>query len=417
MLVFNNFKTKTFKYFLISIPFLHAFAINAWLPLPLLVSIICFFIIGFKNKFAIDFRQEDTLLLITFFMGVFMNIFHSDLIGSKNISHIIAWSITLFFSYFWTSSWVKMSKLSFYSLGKFSTYALITVSIGVLIDFLLANLYGLYLSDIVPYSFDKMEQTQSLNGLLLRPRGLSAEPGFTAVIFEMFLPLSYLYLKNFKQRKYFIYLFSLLCYLLLTSAASIISILISYILIQIIFNKKKYFFVKLFIFSIVILFFIQFYLNLSSDFDIFKYIIGEKIDRFFMGDDIRAEILNSLFSIWQSNPFGIGFGSVSQSFQLGNKAIGSVLLYGAGALNLYLEILLSSGFIGFLSFIFFIFFKIKNVLQSKNTTVKRVLLLALFSVSIHHFFISEIWFPMIWVLFALTNNIKTLSINDDFNTI
>lgn len=411
MLVFNDFKTKTFKYFLISIPFLHAFAINTWLPLPLLVSIICFFIICFKNKFVVSFRKEDTLLLVTYFIGVFMNIFYSDQIGSKNFTHIIAWSVSLFFFYFWTSSWIKMTKLSFYSLGRFSTYALIIVSIGVLFDFLLANIYGLYLSDIVPYSFDEMDQTQSLDGLLLRPRGLSAEPGFTAVIFEMFLPLSYLYLENFKKRKYFIYLFSIICYLLLTSAASIVSILASYILIQIIFSRKKFFFFKLFILSIIILFLVNFYSSFSSDFDIFKYVIGEKVDRFLIGDDIRAKIFKSLFSIWESNPLGIGFGTISQSFQIGNKTISSVSLYGAGALNLYLEILVSSGIIGFLSFIFFIFLKIKKVLQFNDTAVNKTLLFALFSVCNHHLFISETWFPMIWVLLALTNNIKTLTRN------
>ena len=411
MLVFNDFKTKTFKYFLISIPFLHAFAINTWLPLPLLVSIICFFIICFKNKFVVSFRKEDTLLLVTYFIGVFMNIFYSDQIGSKNFTHIIAWSVSLFFFYFWTSSWIKMTKLSFYSLGRFSTYALIIVSIGVLFDFLLANIYGLYLSDIVPYSFDEMDQTQSLDGLLLRPRGLSAEPGFTAVIFEMFLPLSYLYLENFKKRKYFIYLFSIICYLLLTSAASIVSILASYILIQIIFSRKKIFFFKLFILSIIILFLVNFYSSFSSDFDIFKYVIGEKVDRFLIGDDIRAKIFKSLFSIWESNPLGIGFGTISQSFQIGNKTISSVSLYGAGALNLYLEILVSSGIIGFLSFIFFIFLKIKKVLQFNDTAVNKTLLFALFSVCNHHLFISETWFPMIWVLLALTNNIKTLTRN------
>ena len=152
---------------------------------------------------------------------------------------------------------------------------------------------------------------------------------------------------------------------------------------------------------------------MSSDFDIFKFIIGEKLDRFFLGDDMRAEILNSLLLIWKSNPFGIGFGSISQSFQLGSKSIGSVSLYGAGALNLYLEILVSCGIIGFLSFITFLSFKIKNVMKSNNRILKKVLLFALFSVLFHHFFISEIWFPMIWVLLALTNNIKTLTMTDN----
>ena len=135
------------------------------------------------------------------------------------------------------------------------------------------------------------------------------------------------------------------------------------------------------------------------------------MDRFLIGDDIRAKIFKSLFSIWESNPLGIGFGTISQSFQIGNKTISSVSLYGAGALNLYLEILVSSGIIGFLSFIFFIFLKIKKVLQFNDTAVNKTLLFALFSVCNHHLFISETWFPMIWVLLALTNNIKTLTRN------
>ena len=414
MLILNNFKIRSLKYFIISIPFLHAFAISAWLPLPLLMAMSCFFIIGFKDKFTIGFKREDSLLLITLFMGVFMNISYSNQIGSKNFSHIIAWVTSVFFFYFWTSSWIRTSRLNYFSLGKFATYALIITSVGVFLDFILANVFGYYLSDIIPYSFDEMEVTQSLDGLLSRPRGLSAEPGFTSVIFEMFLPLAYLYLKNFKKRKYFIYFFSILSYLILTSAASIASILTAFILMQLIFNKKSQLFLKLIIYTIIILVLVNFYLNLSSDFDVFKFIIGEKLDRFLMGDDIRAEILNSLISIWKSNPLGIGFGTISQSFQIGNAAIGSVPLYGSGALNLYLEVLVASGFIGFLSFIAFILAKIKNVFKTDNITLKRVLLFALFSVSIHHFFISEVYFPMIWVLLALTNNIKTLSLEDNF---
>jgi O-antigen ligase len=156
-------------------------------------------------------------------------------------------------------------------------------------------------------------------------------------------------------------------------------------------------------------------LSLNSDFDIFKFVIGEKYNRFLSGDDIRSEILNSLLLIWKSNPMGIGFGAISQSFQLGTKSIDSVTLYGAGALNLYLEILVSCGIIGFLSFITFLSCKIKNIIKSKNKTLKKVLMFSLFTVLIHHFFISEIWFPMIWVLLALANNIKTLTITIDQN--
>ena len=409
MLVFNNLKIRTFQYFLISIPFLHAFAYNSFTPLPLLISIICFIIIGFKSKILLSFKSEDTFLIITLFMGVFMNIFYSGQIGIKNITHISAWFISLFFFYFWTSSWLKMIKLSYYSLGKFSTYALLIVSLGVLFDFILANFYGFYLSELIPYSFEQMEKSESLDGLFSRPRGFSAEPGFSAVVFEMFMPLSYLYLKNFKKRKYIIYLFSFLCYLLLTSAASIISVLTSFILIQILFSRRKDLIIKLFFSFFLVYFLVNYYLSLNSDFDIFKFVIGEKFNRFLSGDDIRSEILSSLLLIWKSNPMGIGFGAISQSFQLGTKSIDSVTLYGAGALNLYLEILVSCGIIGFLSFVTFLSCKIKNIIKSKNKTLKKVLMFSLFTVLIHHFFISEIWFPMIWVLLALANNIKTLT--------
>lgn len=406
MLVFNNLKIRTFQYFLISIPFLHAFAYNKFTPLPLLFSVISFFIIGLKNKFFLTFKKEDIFLLITFLMGVIMNVIYSSQIGVKNISHISAWGMTIFFLYFWTSSWLNRIKLSYYLLGKFSTHSLIIVSLGVLFDFILANSYGFYLSDLIPYSFDQMEKTESLLGS--RPRGFSAEPGFSAVVFEMFLPLSYLYLKNFKKRKYIIYFFSILCYLLLTSAASIASILASYVLVKIIFSKRKDFILKLSIPFFLVFLSINYYTSLNSDFQIFEAIIGIKFDRFLSGEDLRAKILISLISIWKLNPLGLGFGAISQSFQLGAKSIDSITLYGAGALNLYLEILVSCGIIGLLSFIIFLSYKIKNIIKLKNKTLKKVFLLALFSVLFHHFFISEIWFPMIWVLLALTNNFKSL---------
>lgn len=400
-----------FMGFVMTIPFLHAFSISAWLPLPLYygIGVLLLYLLSGYHTFFFD--KEDIFIIVFLICGILPIVFSVNDVGIKNITHTLAWGITIVIFYFWTNAWFHFANISFVDIGKIATFGLLIASSGVVLDFILANLFGFYLSDILPYSFEEMDVTQSLNGLLFRPRGFSAEPGFTAVVFEMFFPLAWIYLRQNRQKKVLIYSFSIVAYLLLTSAASISALLFASCMSFILFPTKimnSFIRISVFVFLtflIMILLFPNILIVLN---DIYDQVVGIKIDRMLMSDDIRVKIYESLMQISIYEPQGIGFGTISKLFSNGIARYNDVVLYGPGAINLYLEILIASGICGFLCFLLFVFFKIRKAYKFKNTIETRVILFSLFTVMFHHSLISEVWFPMLWFLLVISNNMANL---------
>lgn len=397
-----------FMVFVLTIPFLHAFALSAWLPLPLCFASFVFLTYVIKGNVILNVNKEDIFILCFILLGLLPNIFFVGNIGIKNVTHTLAWGVSIFIFYFWCNTWLRFAKISLLDIGKVSTIALLLASIGVIADFVLANTYGMYLSDIMPYSFDEMDVTQSLGGLFYRPRGFSAEPGFTAMVFEMFFPLSWIYLRSYKGKKWIVYSFSLMAYLLLTSAASICSFILAICVFALIFFSVKT--IKLFLKSISVVFVVfifcwVFFPDIFSIFgDVYHQVIGEKANRMLVDDDIRIKIYKSLTTITILNPQGVGFGTISRLYFDRIVNYDGVLLYGPGAINLYVEVLVATGILGFVNFMLFVFCKIRRVYNYRMEPEVKTILFAFLIVFFHHFFLSEIWFPMFWFLLVLANN-------------
>ncbi|WP_282125709.1 O-antigen ligase family protein [Marinifilum flexuosum] len=404
------------KWIIITIPFLHAFAINSYLPLPLVLTILSCAAVFFC-KVRLKIRIEDLCILLVLLLGILGFAIRPEFIGAKNLSHSIAWITTIMFFYFWVSYLLFYSKISLNQIAKFATVAIVVSSMGVIADLILSNTVGKYLFEILPFSISEMEASESLGGLIKRPRGLAAEPGFSAIGFEMLFPIAWIYLRD-KNRiiKNVVFTFCLFSYLVLTSAASIVSMAVAVTVafgatssINRIFKGVVIFILLvafgLFIVSIV---YPALYEVVISTFD---FVIGDKADLMTTGNKgLRRKIYESLLNLIQTEPMGIGFGTLSQYYGNGNRLLNGIPIYGPGAISLYLEVLLASGFIGLISFLCFLFAKIRRLYMIQDLLIRRMFLISIISVSLHHIFLSEIWFPMLWILCALANNISAIMI-------
>ena len=81
---------------------------------------------------------------------------------------------------------------------------------------------------------------------------------------------------------------------------------------------------------------------------------------------------------------------------------------GAGALNLYLEIAISSGYLGIISFLFFIIIVLFKSFKYSSSPERNALIFSFLWLLGHHFFLTEYYFPMIWVTIALLDKYQLL---------
>ena len=366
---------------------------------------LIFIIFIIRNEFKFIFFKEDIFIVLVLLIGLVAQLFHIQQTGIRYLTHLLFWYLSVMLFYFWTLSWIRFSKVGMDQLSVAFIVGSIIAAFGVIIDFILSNIFGFYISDVIPYAMEEMEETKNLYNIFYRPRGFSAEPGFTAVVFEMLVPLSIVYL--FKKNKVYFLLFTFfigLAYLMLTSAASFLSLALAFTLFfLIIFNLKYRFILAILLFLIYFSFFD--YINLY-----FLDVVVVKLSDVFQGDNDRINIYLSLINLSIEKPFGIGFGALATAFFF-DSFYESSPIYAAGAISLYIEVLIATGLIGLLLFIMFVLFKISRVYFVSNSSESRAILFSILLVASHHVFISEPTFPMFWVLLAIACSIKVLEKN------
>ena len=383
---------------LLSIPFLHAFGFfNISFPL-MIFSISIFFLVLSRNlNLRINFDKKDNLLIFFLLLGIISIDFSR--VGFENLGHVYLWILSIGVFYFGTKILIINNSISISKIKKVFFIGLMITSIGVIFEFFTANFFGFYLSDYLPYAIGELDETRNFSGNLYRVRGFSAEPGFTAMVYELFLPLGLLYCYK-KPHLYLFVFFILFGYLILTSAASLIILA----LLIIIFLARSNF--KNFVRSVlaISLFGLIFYNQIA--FYIFES-IGPKLLLVFIGESVRIELLTNLTSIFFNNPFGIGLGTQSFYFENYGSFQGTILP-GAGALNLYLEIAISSGYLGIISFLFFIIIVLFKSFKYSSSPERNALIFSFLWLLGHHFFLTEYYFPMIWVTIALLDKYQLL---------
>lgn len=407
----SKYTNKIISAYLFIMPFTAALAINRTLPLPLLFLVTSLFFFIFTANFKIlKFKKSDLLILLILLLGLIPWVSTFTNTGSKNYNHAIAISVSIFLYFITVRSFLYSQKnFSWGMFANISRYSLLFLASAIIFEFILASFYGPFLSDIMPFPYTDEELGRPhLLASYMRPRAFTSEAGFTALFFEICLPLAWLMDKK-KIKHGFIWGIIFIAYLLLASAASFFSlatsVLLTFILLK---DKKKILYLILGIAIICILYFSVEKIQYFFDDTLFRKYEAFNMSVYDLEKRVRPYIYYTSFTIIGEYPFGIGWGSLSQSYYDNTSIDNNIpFLIGGGAISLYLEIALASGWIGLGVFVFIIIRKILQLYklhyQYKNCTPVLAVALSLTSISLHHMFISLYHLPFLWFALALAD--------------
>lgn len=358
------------------------------------------------NGRVICFRYEDGYFAITYLLGCAAILFCNYSIGSQNLIYCLWWASVWIICYWWFREWCILENITYINISKAATVGTLIISIAILIEFYLSNSRGVYLSDIFIFSIDEFPKSTVLEDAYQRPRGFTSEAGFTAICFECLFPLSIFWAST---KKYFFILYCTIAfsgYFLLFSAASIL-ILPVIVLLYVVIYHKSYMAIILILLSCAILFSAY---TINEDINwLINEVLFRKVNALSSDDSYgetfsRQEAYSFALKILFENPFGIGWGGISQLLKDGNPVMGEIPR-GSGAISLPLEIAVSSGFLGLIITLYIFLKKIKRLIII-DTAASRLVFIALLWVFSHHLFVLEFWFPMIWLLLALSDLIS-----------
>ncbi|MDF5737004.1 MULTISPECIES: O-antigen ligase family protein [unclassified Nostoc] len=400
-----NFQVKLAQLYIMLVPFITAFSLTPWLPLPLLYMMpVSIYLIVVRR---LKIFKEDLEIILMVILGILGMFFALDKLGIKNLNHICAILTSIFFFYIVFKSLINRFK-SINVLASSLAFSLAFVSIFIIIEFIVSNYLGITISDFVPYGNTNKLTDATLMGSIIRPRGLAIEAGHMATFYELALPLSFIYLKD-KPLSILISYYSLVLsgYILLFSAASFVALPLA-ILVSAVIRIRSKSSIALVIGIVMITF-----IALSSDIarPYINETVGVRLEIFLdpsqrensVADD-RSDIYQTISNLFLVAPFGIGWGTASQ-MAVDNEAFAGIMMpEGGGFISLYGEILIASGLLGLLLFLRFITKKIIQLLRLSSLE-SQLVLIAVLSLSIHYIFISNYWFPMLWLSLVLADHV------------
>ncbi|MEQ8384493.1 MAG: O-antigen ligase family protein [Coleofasciculus sp. A1-SPW-01] len=397
---------RLIQIYIILIPFLSAFAVSPLLPLPLLfISSIFLILFGKFIDSKIFWLRDDIDIFVIIALGVGTMIFSWQYLGQKNINHLAAISVSIFFFYFVVRVLLQCLD-SFQGLSRAFVFSLFIVSGFVIFEFIASNYFNIHVPSIIPYSFPPDAPDALIFGTFIRPRGLAEEAGFMSMFYELALPMSFIYLKNlpFLAIAYYA-MVALPSFLLLGSGAGVASFLMAIIIVCLINIKQKWFLYILLFLCLAIMVVLSFEAGRLY----FHQVVGRRLE-FFLFDPmqqtastarIRTEVYFKMFNLFLAAPWGIGWGTASQIYSEGWEYSG-IVLDKPSFISFYSEILIASGFLGLLFFMKFIYKKIVKLIYIK-TIEAQLVLISLISICLHYLFISNYWMPMLWFSLAMTD--------------
>lgn len=401
--------TRGLQLFVVSMPFLHALGPSQWLPLPMAFAMLAFVAALMSGGFAwIWVEKQDIGLLLTLLLGCIAFAFHTKYVGQKNLNHAAALFVTMTIFFFWMRAWLWRSNSTFELLGAAATIALAIASVATLVEFWLANYRGLYLADLLPYT-SKDLPIPTVLGEFRRPRGLASEPGFSAMVFEALIPFSLYYLRLHKNLRYVCVPLFVAGFLVLFSAGAISAMLLALVIVLALQRRVP---LRMLIAGIVVVLMLLLLLGSRTLFWVVDEVVSRKVLDLFVKGSVnlgeaagRYDAYRAAFDMFATYPLGIGWGMVSQMYATNVLLPDLTAISSRGVLSLYLEILVSAGVLGLIIFGWFHLQKLIDVMRWEHP-FRPFLMFGFISISLHHAFVLEFWFPMLWFYFAIASCIR-----------
>ncbi len=393
-------------FYIFSMFLLHGFSPMPGITLGYMVALCAFFLNLATGRLAGgsgSLRLDDGIFGVVFILGMLPLILTLSDAGLQNFYHSVWWLGVWSVAFWWVREWIIGSRVQFAFISKAAAYGSMVLSLAIIFEFLTANTAGLYLSDFFPFSINEFPKATVLEAELQRPRGFTSEAGFSAIVFECLLPLSLDWVRRGSWRRMLFPAIAAPGYFLLFSGGSLLALAMA---IFAFIGVGRGVVRSVVVGSVVMaLLSVLAMTNEAVSTMIFE-VLGRKILDFSLEENTaetfsRAEAYSLAWRIMTEQPWGIGWGGVSQAM-FDNHPIFGISLRGTGLISFPLEIGGSAGVLGLIGYLIILWRKLSR-LTVIDTLGARLAFVSLLWVSIHHAGVLELWFPMIWFTMALSD--------------
>ncbi len=394
----------------VSIPFVSAFSPHPWAPICLLVPALLGLIllpIRFGN-FLNGYSRGDVLLIGVVALG-FIGWLWAPSHSRRALNHGLAISVSVILFYFIQRN-VLIREVGFDRLCRALCISLILSSAFIISEFLLANLSGYQMRDFIPYLEIRLAEIQIEESIMMqrwiRPRGFAFEAGHMATFYELALPLSMVHTSRWsKVSRAAFYTLCVGAFLLLASAAGIFALLCALVIIFLrgdVSGRAKV--------AVLSLFLLVSGLVMTSSaareyawglvFGKVSGFVGLRGSEGYSAEDRSARALAAV-DIAQRFPLGVGWGTAA-ALSMEGGGLGDLPF---GFISFYAEVLVAGGWLALVLWLLFVFYSIYTGWHQRDPKMTAALVAAV-SISIHYITISNFWFPVMWLSYAVVHHLR-----------
>lgn len=409
----DNWNSLFLSLYLLTIPFVSAFAFTQIISFPLIFSTIlfCLMIISILKTFSLPagFLGLDIIIVSLFLFLVILSFVLNGWGNSKSLNHTVAYlsSFLLFyvavkFSFFNAKDKTKL----FIRVLRLVTYITILSALFANLEFIFANVFNINLNDYIPRPTEtEAFYNATVLGIFYRARGFAPESGHFAFMMELISPLAvyYLYFSHICNWPKFIKALTIIAIVLsiifTVSTASFVIIPIAFLFALLFYlksflqylkkNTKKFLLTTGIVTVIIILFnyFLSFYaliiLSITDKLDSTSFDDRQARINFFYERFFNLDLVHKLIGTGPSGYTLLGFDESNT------------------ILSLYYSITFELGYLGIFIFSAFLLYVFWNTVRVKSK-IGFFLLMSVFSGMMHYHFIENFWYPWFWTILAFS---------------
>jgi hypothetical protein len=390
-----------------ALPFSAAFTFHPWAPpnLVMMAGTVLVTLLFATPRLRWNLDPEDWLLIVAMLLG-YAGLLFAPGYGAKTGNHALA-ILTCVGLYYILAKRNIYGCLSWRTLVNAIALMTFGSALFIIVEFFLANFADVLISSYVPYYLDapNVESERAVSmvmGLWIRPRGLAAEAGHMAAIFELGLPLTMLAFTGAK-RLFRVILFSVSVagFVLLSSAAAITALLSSALFVAV--RRGSASTVRWIIALVLLLGAIVVTTNENVQLYADRLVLDKTLGMVGLEEEEdvsardRSQRVRVALDLAAEFPFGFGWGTAAHLTTQGSPLMQDIP---GGFISLPAEFLVAGGWLALISLGLFFFLRASR-LTSVKTVDSEMLLLGLCSLSIHYLTMSNYWFPVLWASLGL----------------
>ncbi|MGN6602218.1 MAG: O-antigen ligase family protein [Ginsengibacter sp.] len=407
----DNWISLFLSLYLLTIPFVSAFAYTQIVTFPLVFSTIlfCLMVINILKTFSLPngFIGLDIIIIFLFLFLVILSFLLNGFGDAKSFNHTVAY-LSTFLLFYVTVKYsffnAKDKRKLFLKVLRLITYVTIISALFANLEFMFANLFNINLNDYVPRPTEsEAYYNATVLGIFYRARGFAPESGHFAFMLELISPLAiyYLYFSHAcnwsKLTKALIVIAVVLSIIFTVSTASFVLIPIAFVMALLFYmksfiqyvkrNTKKFLFTTGIIAIIVALFnyFLSFYaliiLSITDKLDSNSFDDRQARINFFYERFFNLDIVHKLIGTGPAGYTLLGFDETNT------------------ILSLYYSLTFELGYLGLFLFSTYLLYVFWNSVTIKSK-LGFFLLISIFSGMMHYNFIENFWYPWFWTVAA-----------------